>query len=902
MKPFRRFITRLIAPITRNRNEERLREEIAQHLALQTAENIRAGLLPGEARRQAVLKFGAVEAVKEDYRDRRRLPFLEHFFQDIRYALRGLRRSPGFTAVTVLTLALGIGANTAIFSVIQALLLRPLPVPQADQLRQLVLVTQDQRPTNALSYPFVHALAGRRDIFDGAFGFVATTLAVGGSQAIEQVDGAWVTGEYYDTLRLVPAAGRLLRPDDDRPGAAPVAVISDAYWRRTFGGELNAIGESIRVFSSSVTIVGITHRGFTGTTVGRIADITIPLGAAPMIHPELSKMLSVGANTLSLMVRPRAEFSDSEVRARLAVAWPQAVEEAMPGGGQARERLMSARLDVVPGATGWSALRQRFAAPLLVLLGLVGFVLLIACANVANLLLVRTASRRREIATRLALGATRGRVARQLLTESILLAIGGGSLGLLFAWLGSGNLVGVLAMGAAGDFGPSPGPRSDVSNVVLHVTPDGSVLLFTMVLAITAALLFGTAPAFRATHRAVAVGTNIGARVTPRKRAEGVLVAVQLALSLFLLICSGLFVRSLQNLREFDRGFNPTGVLLMEIDGREAGYEGPALTALYEDLHQRAQRLSGVRMTSYSGRTPLVKGETSFAFRMNGQPTTDESLYQPIGPRYFATMRTPMISGREFTTTDSAAAAKVSIVNEAFMRRHLRGQNPLGQRLAIEGRDGPSMEIVGVVKNASFSGNVRQFVVSPTVYVPYAQSPPSRATFLVAIQGSVPQAIASLKRDFSLRLPNSRIEVRTMDEQLDRTLVQERLLARFGGTFGGLALVLAAVGLYGLLAYNVTRRTIEIGLRTALGATGTDIMRLVIGDAFRCLGAGIVVGLPFALAASSLFSFMLFGVTATDPITLLTAVGVLTVAGTLAAWMPALRAARVDPLVALRYE
>jgi predicted permease len=818
--------------------------------------------------------------------------------QDLRYAARSLIRARGFTLVAVLTLALGIGANTAIFSVIQALLLRPLPVPHSADLRQLVLLTQDQTPANAFSYPLVQALAGRRDIFDGVFGFAATTLAIGEADAVENVDGAWVTGEYYETLGIAPIAGRLLTPQDDRPGAPAVAVITEGYWQRRFAANPNAIGQKMIVFGAPVTVVGVTRRGFTGATVGRIADVTISLGAAATIRPELARMLVIGSNTLSVMARQRAELSEAQVEGRLAVAWPQIVEAAMPGGGPSRNRFVSGRVDVVPGGTGWSSLRQRFGPPLLILMCIVGFVLLIACANVANLLLVRTSGRQQEIATRLALGASRGRIARQLLTESVLLAAGGAAVGLMFAWYGSQRLLSVLASGAAGTFGPSPGPSLDTGRVVLDVAPDATVLLFTMVLAVTTVVLFGTVPAFGGANTVV----RVGAKVTARTRAAGALVKVQLALSLILLICSGLFVRTLENLRAFDRGFDPHGVVLVEVDARPTGYSGPPLAALYEELRQQSERMPGVLAASFSGRTPLAMGETSYGFRVNGSATGEESLYHTVGPRYFETMGARLSVGREFSTADSATAPRVAVVNEVFARRHMSGQNPLGQRLSIEGHDEPVMEIVGVVKDVLFSGTVRSRLAAPSVYVPYAQHSPSRATFEVTVTGSVPVAAASLRREFSVRLPNARIDVRSMEEQLDRALLQERLIAGFGSLFGGLALVLATIGLYGLLAYNVAQRTSEIGVRAALGASPSDILQLVMRDAMRTLGAGVAIGLPLALMTSSRFSRMLFDVNPTDVWTMMTAVAVLIVSGVTAAYVPGRRAARVSPLVALRYE
>jgi predicted permease len=528
-------------------------------------------------------------------------------------------------------------------------------------------------------------------------------------------------------------------------------------------------------------------------------------------------------------------------------------------------------------------------------------VLLIACANLANLLLARTAARRREIATRLALGASRARVTRQLLTESALLALAGATLGLLIAWFGGHSLLTILSAGGEGALGPSPGPGG-TGSIVLDIAPGASVLMFTTVLAIATVILFGTAPALAATRHSPGIGHGAGATVTGRARTGAVLVTVQISLTLLLLICSGLFVQTLQNLRGFDRGFDPQGVLLVDVDGRAAGYSGSPLSALCRDLHERMERLPGVRAASYSGRPPLANGETSYDFRVNGETTTEESLYLTIGPRYFETMRTPLLAGREFTATDTAAAPKVAIVNETFVRLHLQGLTPLGQRLSIGDGNSPPMEIVGVVRDALFSGSVRYFVTPSVAFVPYAQSSPSRATFEVAVSGSLREVTATLRRELLIHLPNVRIEVRSMGEQLDRALLQERLVAGLGGTLGVLALLLAIVGLYGLLAYNVTRRTAEIGVRMALGATRADVLRLVIRDAVLALTAGVTVGAPLAWLASSMFSHMLFGVTAMDPLTVVTAIAALVLAGTAAAYTPARRAMKVDPLVAVRSE
>ena len=818
---------------------------------------------------------------------------------DLRHGLRSLCRTPGFTLVAMLTLALGIGANTAIFSVIQALLLRPLPVPHADRLQQLFIVRPGQRPANAFSYPFVRALADRRDIADGLFGFVATTFAVGEPGGIEQVDGAWVTGQYYETLGLLPARGRLLTAADDRPGAAPVVVISDAHWRRQWGADPRAIGRAITIFGTPVTIVGVTAPGFTGTTVGRVADLTLPLAAAPQMRPELSRMLVTGANMLNVMARKPAGLPGAEFRARLAVAWRQVAEPLLPAGDRSSAALLDARLIAVPGGTGWSALRRIFGVPLAALMALVACVLLIACANVAHLLVARTRGRRREIATRLALGADRGRVIRQLLAESAMLALGGAAVGLLLAWAGSASLLGLLAAG--GSFGPSPGPGVDNGQLVLDITPDAAVLAFTMLLAVSTVLLSGTAPAFLGTST-TGLGFSGGASVTRPVRAGGFLVAGQLALTLLMLVCAGLFVRTLQNLRAFDRGFDPAGVLLVAVDARAAGFEGAPLATLYRDLHERMNQMPGVRAASYGNRTPLDPGETSYEFLVNGVRSGEEALYCFVGPGYFRTIRTPLIAGREVTDGDTAAAPRVAIVNETFARRFMAGLNPIGQRLTIDGGDGPPLEVVGVVKDALFTSNARYLEAPPTVYTPYAQNAATGATFVVATSGDRAAVASAIERDLLSRLPNSRMQVRTLGQQLDRVLIEERLVAAVATAFGVLAIVLGTVGLYGLLAHNVMRRTVEIGVRAALGATRADVLRLVLNDAARPLAAGILAGLPLAWGASFIGRRMLFGLTPTDPVTALAAVAILLMAGAIAVLLPAYRAARIDPAAALRRE
>jgi putative ABC transport system permease protein len=869
------WIKRLSATIRSRRVDHDLDEEVRFHIERRTDELIAQGVAAEEARREAERRFGNRTLLKERARDRDVFVWLETAVQDIRYALRTLRRNPGFAATAILSLALGIGANTAIFSLIDALLLRWLPVRDPQQLVE-VMTFQNGKRSDSFSYPVVRALADQKQIFSGLCGFSGTIFNTGPRDAVERTPGAWVSGEYYETLGLRPAIGRLLRRDDDQPGAVPVAVITDEYWQRKFSRDPQAVGRAILVEGVPVIVAGVSPAGFSGANVGEIADITLPLAANTQLFPEMTGRLTAGPEWLRILARPQPGVSMNQAKAGLAVIWPQLANVAVtPRMAAARRKaLLTSTLDVIPGGTGWTTLRSQFRRPLLVLMALVGMVLLIACANVANLLLARAQARQREIAVRLAIGASPARLIRQLLTESLLLASFGAAVAVAFAWFASRLLVQLL---------------STWSNAIaLDLTPDWRVFAFAAALAIGTGILFGIVPALRAT----------AVRPSFRTRFNSMLVAAQVAVSFVMLIGAGLFVRTFENLDHVDPGFRHEGVLLVSGDVHRA--VTPAGTAFYLDLLQQIEGLPGVVSASLASNTPLSGGIWTDRVAIDNQPPSGETAHiNSVAPRFFETMRTPLVAGRDFTNRDDPSAPSVAIVNEAFVRRWFLDGHSIG-RLVSAGSSLADMQIVGVVKDA-ISQTLRE-PPPPAVYVPIFQRQTEFPTFVVYASGSLTRVASELRRQLQSDLPNTAIEIHTLTSQVEAALVQERLMATLAGAFGALALILAAVGLYGLIAYTVARRTSELGIRIALGAGHGNVMWLVIEGALRLLGFGLLLGLPAAWAASRLVTTMLWGLNTNDPATIGAAVGLLTLAGLLAGWVPARRAARIDPMASLRCE
>jgi putative ABC transport system permease protein len=872
--------------------EQRLDKELRLHLQQQVEEYVTSGMTRQEAERRARLDFGGLEQVKEDCRESRSTAFFGSLLRDLRYGLRTLRRNPGFTAVAVLSIALGIGANTAIFGVIQALLLRWLPVPNPQQLYQVNMTVKDH-VTDSFSYPVIKALEQRKDVFASLGGFSGNSFIIGPADAPVRTSGAWASGGFFSALELQPEAGRLLDPADDQPGAPLVAVISDGYWERNYRRDPRAIGASIIVEGHPTTIVGVTPPGFVGAEVGSTADLTMPLQALAQLSPGGNASLDAGSRWNRVLARLAPGLSEDQARARLKVIWPPMAPVGVHPKAPAatREALLKSSLDLAPGGTGWTTLRNQYTKPLYVLLAISALVLLVACANVANLLLARSTARKREIAIRLAIGASRGRVIRQLLVESLLLASIGATLGLIFAEFGSRLLV-TLVSG-----GPQP--------ISLDAGINGPLLAFTSAVAICTGLLFGLAPAFRATASGPGEALKSNERTGASRGLLGpTLVSVQVALSLLLLIGAGLFVGTMRNLERIDPGFRHQGVLMLDVNARRAIPGEAQQAAFFRESLSAISQLRGVVSASFSNYTPVSGGYWSQSVNVDGQRMEGDHPFLAVSSGYFATLRIPLNIGRDFTLRDDAGAPPVAIVNEEFVRRFIPNGHPLGRHVsAAESDFYQNMEIVGVTANAS-PVSLRE-AARPCVFVPFFQQAPGRAafgTFEILVNGSFTDVSAAALDIVRPRLPGLPLSTRTFTRQIENSFRRETLMAKLAGFFGVLGLVLAAVGLYGLLAYTVTRRTGEIGIRMALGAQRRQVLWMVLGGALRLVAIGVVLGLPAAWWASRLVSGMLYGLTATDPATIAVCVAVLAATALLAGFLPAHRASRVEPMAALRYE
>jgi len=921
------FFRKLTWLTRRRQKEDDLHDELQFHLDEEADQLREQGLGDDEARHAARRGFGNLALMKEDTRATWSWTFLEQFLQDLRYAALAMRNNKTFTALAALSLALGIGANTVIYSFLDSLLLRSLPVAEPSSLvvmrwhsklgawRTSDFVMEGMHgevyddPSGSVSdlfpYPafpfFQRAGAG---VFSDVFTYCHTrevrTLNLTIKGQAEIASGELVSGDYFHGLRVAPAAGRLIIPDDDRFGAPPVVVVSHALAGKHLGGANNAPGHSILIDNLPFTVVGVAPPEFFGVDASQVPDVFLPmhanvlLGAADSFGATAGDYLEQNDYWIQVMARLRPGITLAQAQAAMTGPFQQWIATTAKN---AKQRANLPKLVVEPGATGLDTLRRRFSRPLFVLMTLVGLILAIACSNVANLLLARAASRRREIALRIGLGAGRLRVIRQLLTESGLLGVLGGAFGVFFATLG------MRFLGALLESGTQP----------VTVQPDLNwhVLAVATALSLLTGLLFGLAPAMQSTRLDLvpalketrASGTR-GQHSFWRISISQTLLVGQIALALLMLIAAGLFVRTLSNLESVELGFNRENVLLFRVDARKAGHRDPELTDFYGELRRQLAAIPGVRHASLA-ETSLIGAGTWLAVTLpSGSPGPGIATL-PSGPDFLTTMQIPLLAGRDFNDRDRPGSQAVVIINQRFAKDYFGDQNPLGRRLILWKGDRPArdMQIVGVASDARYGGLKTKF--RPVVYVPYDQGypPPNDMAFALRTYGdplSYVKSVQETVRRADPRLPGS--DVRTQTAEIAADMSQETTLASLCTAFALLALIISCVGLYGTMSYTVARRTGEMGIRMALGAHRRDVVWMVLREVAILAFAGLAVSLPAALVTSKFVESFLFEMKPNDPLALAVAVVILLGAALLAGYVPARRASRIDPMIGLRHE
>jgi macrolide transport system ATP-binding/permease protein len=922
--------------------EADLDRELQDHLDLEAEDQRESGLSPEGAAYAARRAFGNTMQVKEEVRMAWGLQWLETLLQDLSYGLRQLRRNPGFAAVAVITLALGIGANTAIFSLIDAVMLSSMPVRDPSQL-VLLRWKAHQSPHHVGSssfgdcpgssssasasgcvfpIPVFQKMQSETKVFSSVIAFAGPLqFNLSGNGPPTMANGELVSGNYFSTLGVKPALGRVIGPEDDKPQASPVVVLSYAYWQSAFGGARSAVGRSIVLNNVPFTIVGVAAPSFTHLSPGKMQDFWLPIAIEPRLGVKwIGKDLQNVRNWwVVLLARLKPGVSRAQAQAATSLIFHNEVLHA--AGKPMFKPQDDPAITLLPAPQGLTGIRGHYSKPLYLLMFAVSFILLIACANVAGLLLARGAARQREMAVRLAVGAGRVRIMRQLLTESVMLSVAGGLLGVLLAYWGVHVLTALL-------WGHSN------HSVVFVVAPDWRVLAFTIAISLLTGIFFGLAPALRSSRVDLtpALKENMAPDGGTRVRwfhFRDALVVAQVGLSVVLLAGAGLLVRTLVNLRDINPGFDTQNLLLFGIDPTSLGYKDPQIRSLYQELRARLAALPGVVSVSYSSDEVLSGGWWSEDVHIEGHPGKSTVDMVSPGPDFFRTLHIPLLEGRIFNSSDfeqaaeAAAAEKAAkptgksspprhgptqrkpagppvpvLVNPAFVRKYFAHQNPLGKRLGNDKSKPRAWEIVGVVGNVKII-NLRHRI-HPTVYIPLTGG---SAYFELRIAGN-PRALIPTVRKLESRV-DSRLpifDVHTQTQKIDDLLSNERFIARVSSFFGLLALLLACVGLYGLLAYEVSRRIREIGIRMALGAQRTDVLRLVLRQGLKLTVVGLACGGAGALAFTRFLSSQLYGVKPTDPLTFVAVSVILTSVALLACYIPARRAAKVDPMVALRYE
>ncbi len=871
----------------RSKNEAEMQEEFAFHIEAEIEKNIRLGMTEDEARRKALIEFGGIQQTREQVRDVRHLRIVDVLLQDVRYSLRLLRKSPAFTSIAVLTLALGIGMNTAIFSLIDAVLFRSLPASDPESLVVLKWEAREEPDTDgmaifgdcndsfgkqlsgcSLPLPLLKEIPAQTDVFSN---LAASTgpgqIDLGGSGPARRVLGQFISGGYFDTLGILPAAGRLFSATDDQPGAIPVVVLNYKLWQSQFGGSHSIVGKTIRLNNKPYAVVGVAAPGFSGLSMASSFDLWVPLvqrkDLAGRWSPEQTEM---GFFEYTILGRVKPGISVSQAEAATSVVFRNATVQ--------RERPIfkpddEPHLKLMPAQKELRGKYSEVLRPVYLLMLCVGIILLIACANVAGLLVARAASREREIAVRLALGARRSRLVGQLLVESLTLSIMGGALGLLLAVWGARLLMSLLFSG-----------NSQPPTFSPHL--DWRVLAFTAGISILTGLIFGMAPAFRGLRvdltpslKTADAFTSSGTR-RRRFTLGNLLVATQVALAVVVLATAGLMVRTLSNLKGLDPGFDTSHLLLFSVNPRLEGYKGPQVGHLYRELQQKFSSLPGVKSVSYSWAPPLSGGHMMTMLHRPGTPVESKNLVKvdinQIGPGFFTTLKIPRLAGRDISPAEFEAASQSKplepgkspapvMVNQLFVSTYYRNQNPLGKMFGDSLPDGrwpasPGYEIVGVVGDAKYS--TLRDDVQPAIYTPALDGD---ASFELRTASDPATLVSAVRKTLSSVDDNLTIlRVDTQEEEIDLQLSENRMVAHLSSFFGLLALVLACMGLYGLLSFEVTRRTREIGIRMAIGAQAGNVVRLVMSHAALVAALGAVTGAGISFGVTRLVKTFLFGV------------------------------------------
>ena len=886
----RYVVTRLRGLVRRDRVEREMDEELRFHVLMRMRDNLERGMEPDEARRDALRAFGNVDVIKESCRDVRGGGMVETFIKDVRFAVRRMAKSPAFTTVAVLSLALGIGANTAIFGLVNAVLLRPLPVDHPEQLVSVFPVGRNDS-VETFSYPNYKDFRDRNDVFSGFYVTRFAPMSLNRNGGSERVWGFLVSANYFDVLGVRAAFGRTLVPEDDRATlASPVVVLSHACWQRRFGGDSGVVGSTVDLNGHPFTVVGIAPESFTGTEIAYTPEIYVPMTMAPWVEPGSTWLERRDTQNIFAGGRLKPGVSRSQAEASLNVLAEQLGRE-YPDTNEGQT------IELTPPGLIHPMLRGPVVGFAGILMGTVGLVLVIACANLANLLLGRATERRREIAVRLALGASRWRLVRQLLTESVLLSLVGGAAGLALAAL----IVRVVAVF-----------RPPIDFPLWIDTPiDVRVFGFSLLVSVATGVAFGLVPALQTTKPQLvpALKESTSQAGAGRSLLRRGLVVAQVALSLVMLIAAGLVVRTLQHLQTMSPGFDPQNALMASIEPDLQGYDQQRTDQFVRQLADRVRALPGVKSAAVTDFVPLSLNYNSTGIHIEGEPPVrgsdiPEAMDGSVGPGYFETMRIPVLQGRAFDERDTADAPEVAVVNETFVRRFFPGSDAagaIGKRFSHRGSDGPWTEIVGVV------GDGKYFSISedprPFAYFALSQGSSSELTLLVRTAGD-PEAMAAPVREEVRRLdPTMPVYgVQSLSRHMALSLFPARVAASLLGAFGLLALTLAAIGVYGVMAYSVAQRTREIGIRMALGARPRDVLRMVVRQGLQMSAIGLVAGLVGALGVTQLMSSLLYGVTSTDVPTYILISLLLAAVVLLASSVPALRAARVDPIRALRYE